>query len=111
MERPSAPDTACREPASVGTASFLGHDLGEGPKPGEGERGLLTRSSSEEKELCMNIYMVKFHEMDSLWGPVRNSGGSHYFIIFKIFLIDGLYSVIWYIDIMQELCITKDFNL
>ena len=33
-----------------------------------------------------------FGEMDSLWGPVRNSGGH---IILKIVLINGLYSVIW----------------
>ena len=46
--------------------------------------------------------MVKSHGIDSLWGPVRNSG-SH--------IIDGLYSVIWYTDIMQLLCIWNDFNL
>ena len=31
--------------------------------------------------------------------------GSHYYIILKLFIIDGLYSVIWYVDIMQQLCI------
>ena len=30
---------------------------------------------------------------------------------FKIFLFDGLYSVIWYIDIIKQLCICNDFNL
>ena len=34
--------------------------------------------------------------------------GSHDYIIFKIFLIAGLYSVIIYVDIMQQLCISKD---
>ena len=42
---------------------------------------------------------VKFHEMDSLLGPVCNSGGD--FFYFKIFLIAGLYSVIWYVDIIM----------
>ena len=37
-------------------------------------------------------YTVKSHEMDSLWVPVRKSGGH---IIQKIFLFDGLFSVIW----------------
>ena len=25
--------------------------------------------------LLVEIYVVRSHEMDSLWGPVRNSGG------------------------------------
>ena len=28
-----------------------------------------------DKGCCAMVYMVKSHEMDSLWGPVRNSGG------------------------------------
>ena len=34
-----------------------------------------------------DCYMVKSHEMDSLWGPFHNSGGSHYYILFNIFVI------------------------
>ena len=30
---------------------------------------------SSDKEININNYMVKSHEMDSLWGPVRNSEG------------------------------------
>ena len=44
--------------------------------------------------------MVKFYEMDSLWGPVSNSWGHIIALFLKIFLIDGLYSGIWYVDIM-----------
>ena len=55
--------------------------------------------------------MVKSHEMDSLGvlsATAGGGGGLHCYIILKIFIIDGLYSVIWYVDIMQRLCISKD---
>ena len=45
--------------------------------------------------------MVKSHKMDSLGGCVCNSGGHIIIYYKKIFVIDALYSVIWYIDIMQ----------
>ena len=35
------------------------------------------------------------------WGCVCNSGGHIITYYKKIFLIDGLYFVIWYIDIIQ----------
>ena len=39
-------------------------------------------------------------------------GSRHlHYITFKIFIIDGLYSVIEKVEIMQQLCISKDFNL
>ena len=34
-------------------------------------------------------------------GPCPQQLGSYQYMILKIFLIDGLYSVMWYVDIMQ----------
>ena len=51
--------------------------------------------------------MVKSHEMDSLLGPVHYSGGQ---IILKVLSIDVIYSLIWYVDIMQILCIITYFD-
>ena len=45
--------------------------------------------------------MVESHEMDSHGGCVRNSGGHIITYLKKRMLIDGLYYVKWYIDIMQ----------
>ena len=43
--------------------------------------------------------MVKSHEMDSLAGPVCNSGGHIITIFKKISLTGELYSVMWYITV------------
>ena len=40
------------------------------------------------------------------FGVLSATVGSHYYIILKIFLID----VILYVNIMQQLCISKDFK-
>ena len=48
--------------------------------------------------------------MDSL-GVLSATVGVTLLHHLPIFIIDGLYSVIWYVDIMQQLCIPKDFNL
>ena len=40
------------------------------------------------------IYMVKSHEMDTHLRLCPQQWGSHYYIISRISLIDGLYSVI-----------------
>ena len=43
-------------------------------------------------------------------GSCLQQWGSYSYIIFKIFAIDALYSVIWHVDIMQQICISKDIN-
>ena len=49
----------------------------------------MTAARSKYGKPASSVYMVKSHEMDSLWGSVRNSGG-HIFILFlKVFVIDG----------------------
>ena len=57
------------------------------------------------------IYIGQIPRNGLTLGSCPQQVGSHYYIILKIFLIDGLYSVIWYVDIMHKLCMSKDFNL
>ena len=37
--------------------------------------------------------------------------GSHYYIVLRLFSIGELYSVIWYIHIMQLYCMLNDLNI
>ena len=61
--------------------------------------------------ICIYIHIqVKSHEMDSL-GVLSATVGSHFYIMLILFIINGLYSVIWSVDIMQQLCIPKYFSI
>ena len=83
----------------------LGHIQGERLGTGESIRKLATFI-----KICgfffVYLEMVKPTKFTHLWA-LSATVVSHYYIILKIFLIDGLYSVIWYVDIMQQLiCVT-----
>ena len=87
----------------------LGHIQGERLGTGESIRQLATFM-----KICVffiYLEMVKSTKLTHVGGSCQQQWGSHYYMILRIFLIDGLYSVIWYVDIMQQLCTSKYCNL
>ena len=58
-----------------------------------------------------HVCIVQITRKGLTFGPCPRQWGANYYIILRIFLIDGLYSVIWHLDIMQLLSISNDVDL